>query len=82
MKILAIYDNNNTIDQYTIVLDEKQHNGTYACLCVSYNPYSPLGFCQHSSCDIGNHLGKKINYSDLPSDCQKILKKYEYFCQE
>lgn len=51
-------------------------------------PFSPLGVCMHSEYEhpidtvngwtipIGrsNHLGKRINFTDLPKDCQKVVR--------
>lgn len=45
------------------------------CLGMNESPYSPQGFCQHSYGIPGRHNGKKIEFEDLPDDCQKIVKE-------
>jgi hypothetical protein len=63
-------------------------------LGMSENPFWPQGVCLHSQypyqCDALNgkwppavgkrcHLGTRISFSDLPSDCQKVtMKDYCY----
>lgn len=81
MKILGIYDNGGkTFDRYTIVLDEKwDREGKFnTCLRMSENPNSHLGYCEHGSCEIGRHLGKKLTINKLPKPCIDILKEYNY----
>lgn len=78
MKILAIYDNQGkSFDRYSVYFDaiEKEvfNAKLYLCLAMSENPYSPLGFCQHTSGQIGRHNGKKISFEQLPIDCQKEI---------
>ena len=87
MKILEIRDNGGkTFDRYTVVYEDiepgfvgHQPDGTIApnkilsCLGMSERPFHPQGFGQHSSCQDGKHLGKKIRFEDLPADCQKAV---------
>lgn len=73
MKVIAVYDNGGkTMDRFTVVMNEKegQHN---MCLGMSLIPNSPQGFCQWSSCTIGDHLGNKINIDTLPENVQNKL---------
>lgn len=73
---IKIYDNNGkTCDRYTVVfLDEKEKaKNTYTCIAMSETPFHPQGFCQYSTAMLGRHLGKKIEFKDLPSDCQKVV---------
>lgn len=76
MKNIKIYDNGGkTFDRYTVIyLDLKTTRaGLYEARAMSANPYSPLGFCQMTTAAAGRHLGKKIQFSYLPSDCQKVV---------
>jgi hypothetical protein len=78
MKVIGVYDNGGkTLDRYTVVYDYveqvKYGKKLYACLGMSERPFHPLGFGQHSSAMRGRHLGKKINLTDLPEDCQKAV---------
>lgn len=65
-----VYDNGGeSHDQYTIVLlDEPEGKGMFACIGASESKGS---FYQHSTCQNGKHLGKKIKFSDLPEWLQK-----------
>lgn len=82
-KILAIYDNGgDTLDRYTVVYDNEWHIKTgyeedklYECLSMSDNPTHPQGIGQHSSCQDGDHLGKKIKFEDLPLKCQEVVNR-------
>jgi len=74
MKILAIYDNGGkTIDRYTVYYDEMWSPSCNSCLCMSDDPFYPLGVCQHSGGQLGDHNGKQITFEQLSSDCQKAV---------
>lgn len=78
---IRCFDNGGeTIDRYTVVYLDNPEQGQYmfACVGMSENPFSPQGFGQHSTAmfdpeDDFSHLGKEIQFSDLPSDCQKLV---------
>lgn len=73
---IRIYDNGGaTFDRYTVIyMDEPERKpGTYNALCMSADPFSPLGFCQHSIAMPGRHLGKRIRWEELPEDCRKAV---------
>lgn len=81
------YDNGGrSFDRYTVVYsgryrkvvrgyarDEFQYVGMSEC------PFNPQGFGQHGSSPqlidrpTYGHLGKKIKFSDLPADCQRLV---------
>ena len=70
IKIIGVYDNEGkTFDRYTIVFNEKE-GIFYNCLGLSFNPDSPQGFSQWSTCQDGNHLGKKVSFESLPINIQ------------
>jgi len=76
IKIKAVYDNQGkSLDRYTVVLHEfadiEKH---YTCLAMSSHPTHPQGFGQHSSCRMGKHMGRRINFIDLPTECQIAVK--------
>ena len=78
MNNIRIYDNKGeTFDRYTVVfLDEPESNGMFSCLGMSTEPFMPNGFCQHSSCQDGPHLGKRTSLHKLPLDCQRAIVDY------
>lgn len=72
---IRIYDNSGkTFDRYTVVFmdqPEKQ-SGVYAAVGMSTHPFSPQGFGQHCSAMPGRHLGRRIQFNELPKDCQAL----------
>jgi hypothetical protein len=76
LKQIKIYDNNGkTLDRYTAVYmfsPENQAN-TYSARAMSERPFHPQGFGQYCTAMPGRHLGKRIKFLDLPSDCQKLI---------
>ena len=88
-RYIRCYDNGGeTIDRYTAVFTgnyRKKTGGEFWHLCMSANPYHPQGMGQHGGSNdqidkpTYSHLGKKINFTDLPADCQKlVLHDYIY----
>lgn len=79
MKIKAIYDNGGkSVDRYTVVYDALSTVGRtdlFESLGMSDNPTHPQGIGQHSACLPGAHLGKRIEFSDLPADCQAVVEE-------
>lgn len=80
VSITGIYDNGGrTFDRYTVVYDEYATRipgeEMLSCLGMSENPFHPQGYCEHSSCMDGAHLGKRIELTDLPADCQEALER-------
>lgn len=90
------YDNGGTegetFDQYTVVytnLREKAPARGYGIyVSMSEYPFHPQGFGQHGESKNGpidrptyGHLGRKIKFTDLPDDCQRlVLRDYtEYW---
>ena len=83
MKIQAVYDaGDRFIDRYTIVTDRAEmiplrgdalelHRG-YQALGVSDNPTHPQqGFSQWTAAIVGPHLGKRIEFAELPENVQE-----------
>jgi hypothetical protein len=81
MKILEIRDNGGkTFDRYTVVYDSVEGmtsagEALYWSVGMSSDPFHPQGFGQHGSAMPGKHLGHKIKFSQLPADCQKLVKQ-------
>lgn len=76
MKNLRIYDNNGkTFDRYTVVYMDQPENApnTFAALGMSSDPCHPQGFGQHCSAMPGRHLGKRIQFNELPFECQRLV---------
>jgi len=70
--ITYVYDNGGvTLDRYIILFDwAKQPGGGRTrfreCLSVSPDPSHPQGVSQWGIAEAGDHLGKLIDYQDLP----------------
>ena len=71
MRIIGVYDNEKTIDRYTVIFNEDN-----LFLCVSHNCNSPQGFSQSGQGKLQTkYLGKKIKFSELPKHVQKHIKE-------
>jgi len=79
MNILEIRDNQGeTLDRYCVVYDysdQETANGEklYWSVCMNSAPFHPQGIGSHGPAMPGKHLGKKIKFSQLPADCQKLV---------
>jgi hypothetical protein len=70
--VKSIWDNEGkTLDRYTVVLKEEHSPGNLLMLGLSTNPTHPQGFSQFTGGHEGDHLGKKIEWSDLPKNIQE-----------
>lgn len=75
-RIKKIYDNDGeSFDRYSIIYQ----NGDF--LGMSHNPTHPQGFCcwacKEQYID-GPHLGKEIDFTQLPKECQNHLYNIEH----
>lgn len=72
---ISIYDNGDkTFDRFSVIYtNEPESKGLFACRAMSEHPFHPQGFGQMCSALPGRHLGKKIVFSELPADCQKLV---------
>lgn len=77
-----------TVDRFTVVYTGRYRRytgGEQQYVGMSTNPFSPQGFGQHGSSRTGidrpaySHLGKRIAFTDLPKDCQRLVQTD---CQE
>ena len=75
LKNIEVYDNGGTTaDRFTIVLlDEVQGDVNY-CICASEFPGTNSIFT-HDTCIAGDHLGKVIEFSNLPEWLQTKLQE-------
>lgn len=89
-RYVRVYDNRNmpdggSIDRFTVVFTGNYPGREGLCryLAMSGAPFHPQGFCQHGESDrpidypTYGHLGRKINFQDLPGDCQEAVL-YDY----
>ena len=70
------YDNGGaTVDRYTAVYMDKpgQQPNTFESFGMSADPFHPQGFWKPGAAMDGPHLGKRIRFSDLPADCQRLV---------
>ncbi len=81
-RYIRCYDNGGkSIDRYTVVYTGRYDQKRNGCMYVSMNssPFHPQGFGQHGDSPTPidyptySHLGKKIKFTDLPEDCQKLV---------
>lgn len=80
MKIKGIFDDAKSLDRYTVVYDyvenyTAQGKPLYAAVGMNAAPFHPQGIGQHCTAMLGRHLGKKIKFTDLPEDCQKLVQQ-------
>ena len=75
MKILAIYDNEKTLDRYSVYLDYIEKPGFHACFCMDASCRS---VAMHAMGMLGVHNGKKIAYKELPEACKNTLEQLNY----
>ena len=67
---MKIYDNGGiTVDRYTIFLNPKTND----CIGSSASPLHPQGVWQHTTGKRGRHLGRRVRYSDLPTEVLRAL---------
>ena len=93
-RYIRCYDNGGpatergSIDRYTVVFTGNYPGREGLCryLAMSGAPFHPQGFGQHGeSLDTIDrpsygHLGKRINFDDLPEDCQElVVSDYRYY---
>ena len=64
-------------DRFSVVYlnSPEREKGLYECRAMSDHPFHPMGFCQMTLAKPGNHLGKSIQFTDLPVDCQKVITR-------
>ena len=74
---VKLYDNGGKrFDRYTAVYTDRPdrgHPGSYECRGMSAHPTHPQGYGMYGSAMPGQHLGKRINLSDLPAECQRVV---------
>jgi len=74
---LRVYDSGNKYaDRYTVVnMNRPEYPpGCYECFGMSTHPFHPQGIGQHGSAMPGGHLGMRIRFSDLNTDCQRAAE--------
>jgi len=74
---IRCYDNGGkTADRYTVIYmnePEKAPN-TFAARGMSAHPCDPQGIGMMCTAMPGRHLGKRIEFEELPKDCQWLVK--------
>jgi len=78
--VKVIYDNGGkSLDRFTIVYNTNRISigspkvKRWECFSSSYNPFHSQGVFQHGECVLGAHLGKEIQFSQLPRRVQKAV---------
>lgn len=73
--VKSIWDNEGeTMDRFSIVLNEDYHSypsEMFGCLGLSIDPTYALGFSQFTGAMEGEHLGKRLEWSQLPKNIQE-----------
>ena len=82
-RYIRCYDNQGkSFDRYTVLFTghyKQRTGGVFLYSAMSENPFHPQGFGQHGeSLELIDspkhaHLGKKINFDDLPDDSKKLV---------
>jgi hypothetical protein len=73
---IRIYDNGGqTFDRYTVIyMDEPEREpNMFAAVGMSEHPFHPQGFGQHCTATPGKHIGRRITFEELPTDCQRLV---------
>lgn len=76
-----IYDNGGeTIDSITVVMEvDHWEGGTPFYSCLAVDAHGGRYFSQHSACQEGRHLGKRVKLSALDADTRAhILARLEW----
>lgn len=87
-RYIRCYDNGGkTFDRFTVVYTGRYRHktgGSFLYVGMSEHPFHPQGFGQHGESHTqidypsGTHLGKRIPFTALPPDCQKlVLRDYQ-----
>lgn len=81
---IRCYDNGGeSVDRYTVldlndIWSTTPDGPIYGAWACSDNPFHPLGFGQHTSSMDGLHLGKKVDFDQLPEDVKQfVLQDFE-----
>lgn len=75
-RVLRCYDNGGkTADRYTVyfLALPRERDGTVQCRGMSAHPCHPQGFGLWCSGHLGRHNGRRIAFSALPVDCQRLI---------
>ena len=79
---ISVWDCPKFIDRYTVVyLDTQDERGNVQYIAMNSAPFHPQGFGQHGEMPItavqykgrGGSFDKRINFLDLPPDCQRAV---------
>lgn len=88
-RYIRVYDSgpDDSADRYTVVYTGNYNQGAprnIACtqyVGMSGSPFHPQGVCMHGE-SFGpidrptyGHLGKKIKFDDLPTDCKEVVMR-------
>ena len=88
-RYVRCYDNPYSFDRYTVVFGKKRNapisdGGMFMYVGMNSTPFHPQGFCIHGESfnaidrPAYSHLGKRIDFKDLPEDCQAVvMQDYE-----
>ena len=68
--VRSVWDNGGrTIDRYTVVIEQDMGKDLWAMLGLSEDP--ERGFSQFGECTEGTHLGKRIQWEDMPEKVRR-----------
>lgn len=75
---IKIYDNPEYMDRYSVIYLDHVNRGQVSGIGMNAHPTHPQGIGMHFELPVSNdysHLGKEIQFSDLPEDCQTVVKR-------
>lgn len=74
---VRLYDNGGkSADRYTAVyMFEPERSGLYAARGMNAHPFHPQGIGMSCAAMPGRHLGRRVAFTSLPVDCQKLVRQ-------
>jgi hypothetical protein len=79
---LRCYDNGGkSVDRYTIIPPRwarayrHEWEGTFDAIGACPRPFHPQGVGMHTRAMPGHHLGKRVKWSELPTDVQRFARQ-------
>lgn len=79
--VLRVYDNNGrSFDQFTIIpprwaKEYVNRDRSFSAIGSSQDPFHPMGFGMHVDATPGPHLGKRIQWNDLPEKVKSFARQ-------
>lgn len=78
MNIKCFDNNGESADRYTVVFLDypERYPNLYVGLSMDQRPSHPQGICMTCTVQLGSHLGKRIDFDELPETCRVVVKRF------